>query len=173
MADKAKPNWAFLTNHGTVLLSLVSNPSMEIGELAQLVGVGGQAAQEIVADLVAEGYLVPTQEDGRNGYAINGTAHLRIRCSIRRDRPARGRPARTRRVLTTCAHAVPPQEAYNGRGLIGVPSLTGLLGPCAGSAGRCPRLHISTKRRTIVMPTVLRMVIDTVTKRVGCKRVTS
>ena len=77
MADKAKPSWAFLTNHGTVLLALVGNPSMEIGELAQLVGVGEQSAQEIVADLVAEGYLVPTQEDGRDGYAINGTAHLR------------------------------------------------------------------------------------------------
>ena len=77
MADKAKPSWAFLTNHGTVLLALVGNPSMEIGELAQLVGVGEQAAKEIVADLLAEGYLVPTKKNGRDGYAINGTAHLR------------------------------------------------------------------------------------------------
>ena len=50
---------------------------MEIGELAQLVGVGEQAAQEIVAGLVAEGYLVRTPEDGRDGYAINGAAHRR------------------------------------------------------------------------------------------------
>ena len=77
MAEETNPGWRFLTRHGTVLLSLVGDPTMKISEIAGLVGVGERAAQEIVADLVAEGYLVRTQEGHRDRYEINRKAHLR------------------------------------------------------------------------------------------------
>jgi hypothetical protein len=55
---EANSDWLFLTDHGTVLLSIAGDATIGISELARLIGTGEQAADEIVADLVAEGYLV-------------------------------------------------------------------------------------------------------------------
>jgi predicted transcriptional regulator len=46
-------------------------------EIADQVGIGEGAAQRIVADLVAEGYVVRTKEGRRNRYEINPRGHLR------------------------------------------------------------------------------------------------
>ncbi|MDQ3880926.1 MAG: ArsR family transcriptional regulator [Chloroflexota bacterium] len=40
-------------------------------------GIGERAAQKIVADLVADGYVVRTKEGRRNRYLVNRRAHLR------------------------------------------------------------------------------------------------
>jgi predicted transcriptional regulator len=70
-------SWFFLSNHGNVLLCIARDPAVRISELASLVGIGERAAQKIVADLVAEGYVRRTKEGRRNRYEINRRGHLR------------------------------------------------------------------------------------------------
>jgi DNA-binding IclR family transcriptional regulator len=72
-----RPSWVFLSNHGNVLLCIARDPRIRISEIADSVGIGERAAQKIVADLVAEGYLVRTKEGRRNRYEINAQARLR------------------------------------------------------------------------------------------------
>jgi DNA-binding MarR family transcriptional regulator len=69
--------WAFLSNHGNVLLCIARDPRIRISEISDKVGIGERAAQKIVADLVADGYVVRTKEGRRNRYEINPRAHLR------------------------------------------------------------------------------------------------
>ena len=73
----SRSNWFVLTNHGNVLLCVARDPKIRISEIADKVGIGERAAQKIVADLVAEGYLVRIKEGRRNRYEINRNAHLR------------------------------------------------------------------------------------------------
>jgi predicted transcriptional regulator len=74
-AAVARSTWFLLTNHGYVLLCVARDPTMRISEIARSVGIGERAAQKIVADLVAEGFLVRTKEGRRNRYEINRSAH--------------------------------------------------------------------------------------------------
>ena len=66
-----------LTNHGNVLLCIARDPTIRISEIARTVGIGERAAQKIVADLVAEGFIVRIKEGRRNRYEVNRSAHLR------------------------------------------------------------------------------------------------
>jgi predicted ArsR family transcriptional regulator len=70
-------SWFFLSNHGNVLLCIARDPRIRISEIADSVGIGERAAQKIVADLVADGYVVRTKEGRRNRYQVNRRAHLR------------------------------------------------------------------------------------------------
>ena len=70
-------SWVFLSNHGNVLLCIARDPRVRISEIADSVGIGERAAQKIVADLVAEGYVVRTKEGRRNRYEINPRGQLR------------------------------------------------------------------------------------------------
>ncbi|HEY3576694.1 MAG TPA: winged helix-turn-helix domain-containing protein [Gaiellaceae bacterium] len=70
-------NWVFLSNHGNVLLCIARDPRVRISEIADRVGIGERAAQKIVADLVAAGYVIRTKEGRRNRYEINPRGHLR------------------------------------------------------------------------------------------------
>ena len=72
-----RSTWFILTNHGNVLLCVAREPTVRISEIATRVGIGERAAQKIVADLVAEGFLVRIKEGRRNRYLINRNAHLR------------------------------------------------------------------------------------------------
>ena len=74
---EARPTWFVLTNHGNVLLCVARDPTIRISEIARRVGIGERAAQKIVADLVAEGFLVRTKEGRRNRYEVNRRARLR------------------------------------------------------------------------------------------------
>jgi DNA-binding transcriptional regulator PaaX len=76
-ADAARSTWFVLTNHGNVLLCIAREPTIRISEIARHVGIGERAAQKIVADLVAEGFLVRIKEGRRNRYEVNRDAHLR------------------------------------------------------------------------------------------------
>jgi predicted transcriptional regulator len=69
--------WFVLTNHGNVLLCIAREPTVRISEIATRVGIGERAAQKIVADLVAEGFLVRIKEGRRNRYEVNRKARLR------------------------------------------------------------------------------------------------
>jgi hypothetical protein len=77
MSREADPGWLVLTNHGTVLLSVANDPTIDTAQLAGLVGVAAPEAEEILGDLVAEGYLVRTSESGRTRYDINREGRLR------------------------------------------------------------------------------------------------
>jgi predicted ArsR family transcriptional regulator len=72
-----RPDWVFLSNHGNVLLCIARDPQIRISEISDKVGIGERAAQKIVADLVADGYVVRTKEGRRNRYQINPRANLR------------------------------------------------------------------------------------------------
>jgi Winged helix-turn-helix DNA-binding len=72
-----RSNWVFLSNHGNVLLCIARDPQIRISEIADSVGIGERAAQKIVADLVADGYLVRTKDGRRNRYHVNLRARLR------------------------------------------------------------------------------------------------
>lgn len=72
-----RPSWLFLSNHGNVLLCIARDPSIRISELADRVGIGERAAQKIVADLVADGYITRTKVGRRNRYTVNREARLR------------------------------------------------------------------------------------------------
>ncbi|WP_189193163.1 helix-turn-helix transcriptional regulator [Micromonospora fulviviridis] len=70
-------NWTFLTNHGHVLLAIARNPTARLRDVADEVGVTERAAQAIVADLEAGGYLHRTRVGRRNEYTINPSGHFR------------------------------------------------------------------------------------------------
>ena len=72
-----RSNWVFLSNHGYALLCIARDPRIRIREIAQHIGVGERAAQKIVADLVADGYVTRLKEGRRNRYEVNPQAHLR------------------------------------------------------------------------------------------------
>ena len=72
-----RPSWLFLSNHGYVLLCIALAPSIRISELADRVGIGERAAQKIINDLVADGYITRTRDGRRNRYTVNREAQLR------------------------------------------------------------------------------------------------
>ena len=72
-----RSNWFVFSNHGSVLLCIARNPRIRIWEIADTIGIGERAAQKIVADLVADGYVVRTKEGRRNRYEVNPNAPLR------------------------------------------------------------------------------------------------
>lgn len=69
--------WTFLTNHGHVLLSLSRQPDLRLREVAEQVGITERAAQSIVADLAAEGYLRRHRVGRQNVYSVNRSRRLR------------------------------------------------------------------------------------------------
>jgi predicted DNA-binding transcriptional regulator YafY len=72
-----RSSWLFLSNHGYVLLCIAADPRMRIREIADHIGIGERAAQKIVADLVADGYVSRTKEGRRNRYEVNPHGRLR------------------------------------------------------------------------------------------------
>jgi hypothetical protein len=78
MADATtKPGWTFLTNHAHVLVCLAEEPDIRGRDIAARVGITERAAQAIVADLVADGYITRSREGRRNRYSIHPDAPLR------------------------------------------------------------------------------------------------
>jgi predicted ArsR family transcriptional regulator len=75
-ADRAS-SWLFLTNHGNTLLCIARDPDARARDIAERVGITERAAQRIVADLIADGYLERTKNGRRNRYKINRHGHLR------------------------------------------------------------------------------------------------
>jgi DNA-binding MarR family transcriptional regulator len=62
--------WTFLTNHGHVLLVLATDPGLRIRDVAAQVGITERAAQRILGDLIAAGYLVRQKQGRRNTYRL-------------------------------------------------------------------------------------------------------
>jgi len=69
--------WAFLTNHAYVLLCVAADPDIRVRNLAERVGITERAAQRILSELVAEGYLDKERVGRRNTYTVYGDRPLR------------------------------------------------------------------------------------------------
>jgi predicted ArsR family transcriptional regulator len=78
-----EPTWVFLTNHAHVLLTVASDTEARARAIAARVGITERAAQRILSDLLAEGYVSKTKVGRRNRYAVNRQGHLRHPCSRR------------------------------------------------------------------------------------------
>jgi DNA-binding MarR family transcriptional regulator len=74
---REQSSWTFLSNHAHVLLCIGRDPDVRIRDIADLVGITERAAQGIVGDLVAEGYLVRERVGRRNRYQIQADLALR------------------------------------------------------------------------------------------------
>lgn len=70
-------SWTFLTNHAHVLLAIARDPTARLRDVAETVGVTERAAQAIVADLAAGGYLRRTRVGRRNHYTVNPAGPFR------------------------------------------------------------------------------------------------
>jgi len=69
--------WTFLSNHGHVLVSLARDPEARMRDVAEAVGITERAVQQIVHDLVGEGYVHKSKRGRRNRYRVVTDAHLR------------------------------------------------------------------------------------------------
>lgn len=69
-------SWSFLTNHGRALLCIAHDPGVRLRDIAVIVGVTERSAHDIVADLVAAGYVVKDKAGRRNRYSIRNDLPL-------------------------------------------------------------------------------------------------
>lgn len=69
--------WTFLSNHGHVLVSLARDPDARTRDVAETVGITERAVQQIVKELVEQGYVEKTKVGRRNRYTVVRAAHLR------------------------------------------------------------------------------------------------
>ncbi|MFN8217786.1 MAG: MarR family transcriptional regulator [Solirubrobacterales bacterium] len=70
-------DWTFLTNHAHVLICVARDPGIRLRDVAEGVEITERAAQRIVADLVAAGYLEREREGRRNRYRLRPELPLR------------------------------------------------------------------------------------------------
>ncbi len=71
LEDVAGPTWTFLTNHAHVLNCIADDPESRLRDIAARVGITERAAQAIVSDLEAGGYLTRTRAGRRNTYEVH------------------------------------------------------------------------------------------------------
>jgi DNA-binding IclR family transcriptional regulator len=69
--------WSFLTNHAHVLLCITRDPRSRARDIAAQVGITERAAQRILADLIADGYVTRTKVGRRNHYEVDARSRLR------------------------------------------------------------------------------------------------
>ena len=75
--------FAFLTNHGLVLLCIAEDPRARIRDIAATVDITERAAQRIVSDLVDTGYIGRARHGRRNTYTVR--SELPIPLPAQRD----------------------------------------------------------------------------------------
>jgi len=69
--------WTFLTNHAHALICIARDPGIRLRDVAERVGVTERAAQRIVSDLVAAGYLDRVRDGRRNFYRVRADRPMR------------------------------------------------------------------------------------------------
>jgi len=70
-------SWTFLTNHAHVLVVVAADPDVRLREIASRVGITERAAQLIVGDLEADGYLSKERIGRRNRYQVHSGGRFR------------------------------------------------------------------------------------------------
>jgi hypothetical protein len=76
-ADARADRWTFLTSHARVLLEIAKDPEVRLRDVAATARITERAAQGIVADLEAAGYLTRTRVGRRNRYTVNADTRFR------------------------------------------------------------------------------------------------
>ena len=76
-SEERESTWVFLSNHAHVLLCIARDPETRTRDIAERIGITERAAQRIVAELIAEGYLKRHKVGRRNRYEVNRSGHLR------------------------------------------------------------------------------------------------
>lgn len=71
------PDWTFLTNHARVLLCISRDHGARARDIAAASGITERAAQRIISDLVAAGYVSRTRVGRRNQYELHPDLPLR------------------------------------------------------------------------------------------------
>lgn len=69
--------WTFLTNYGHVLVCLARDPDARMRDVADAVGITERAVQQIIRELVQQGYVEKEKAGRRNRYAVVRSAHFR------------------------------------------------------------------------------------------------
>ncbi len=59
-----------MSNHGHMLLAVGQDPTARVRDLAERVGITERSAQQILNDLVDDGYVRRTRSGRRNIYAL-------------------------------------------------------------------------------------------------------
>ena len=73
----ASGDWTFLSNYGHVIVALAKNPTARMRDIAQQVGITERAMQQIVSELVSQGYVVKEKAGRRNQYRLAPDTYLR------------------------------------------------------------------------------------------------
>ncbi|HEX6875119.1 MAG TPA: helix-turn-helix domain-containing protein [Nocardioidaceae bacterium] len=79
MTSPERARWTFLTNHAHVLLLIATDPEIRLREVAERIGITERAAQAIVKDLCAAGYLTRQRVGRRNHYTVDARQPMRHR----------------------------------------------------------------------------------------------
>jgi len=69
--------WTFVTSHTRVLICLASRPGITVREVAAEAGITERAAQRVVAELAADGYLTRHRLGNRSYYELHPDRPLR------------------------------------------------------------------------------------------------
>jgi hypothetical protein len=69
--------WRFLTNHAGVLACVANEPGIRVRDIADRVGITERAANRIVSELEASGYLTRHRRGARNFYELHPDLPLR------------------------------------------------------------------------------------------------
>ena len=77
MSTESLRPWTFLTSHTRVLLCIARDPSVRLRDVAATLGITERAAQRIVQDLEADGYIDRERVGRRNLYRINKNSPMR------------------------------------------------------------------------------------------------
>jgi hypothetical protein len=64
------PPFAFLTNHGLVLLCIAEDPQIRMRDIAATIDITERAAQRIVSDLIGAEYITRARNGRRNEYTV-------------------------------------------------------------------------------------------------------
>jgi len=75
--NRTTGRWTFLTNHARVLLEIARDPEVRLRDVAAVAGITERAAQAIVADLEAAGYVTRTRVGRRNRYTVDPKRRFR------------------------------------------------------------------------------------------------
>src|SRR5579862_7366179 len=71
LPDERGGSWTFLTGHGRVLVEIARDPRARMRDIAAAAGITERAAQVIVADLEAAGYVTRTRIGRRTRYTVD------------------------------------------------------------------------------------------------------
>ncbi|HSL57554.1 MAG TPA: helix-turn-helix domain-containing protein [Acidimicrobiales bacterium] len=77
--------WTFLTNHAHVLICLAKDSSARQRDIAHDVGITERAAQKIISELEAGGYVERIKVGRRNRYVLHEDIALRHPLEAHRD----------------------------------------------------------------------------------------